>query len=511
MIFDNYLDGKLEYLPYEIKHITNKYVYCSLDDEIAWFSLTGDKIISTDDGFPFIYDLSNDLPEDGRNIVIVGEYDSKFNQLYSYYDLDNRTLIQGPKFIKAFPWASYVLATIDQNNSINMYKIVDNRLEKINNCFYENNFIIGHVDLIPSSVIKLNDNLYLFDVMNKDCDLNRKGYLIVKNLLTNPEVVLTQSMKVDNTKFKKFTKIDFLNGVYGYTEDGELKTIKISDNEIEAKDLSIDHIINNYNYDFDNEVEDDTLMIDDNCTSLGVLENSGFLLPAYKNNELSIINKNELVAKVEKYSLSKIHEEKKTLVSYDKDNESYDFNDMCAIDDFVYFDNDNKKHKYEKVMNPKTGKVFSSNKNIKILYTFSDGCIVVEAVYGNGKKKFVLDDEFNIVLGPVDNITIPHYKNTMIISNKEKQQLYQNYLPISYQADKIDSLIKYYVNNQGIVVKTECIFKIQNNNGKFIVDEDGDNVLEQSKEAKDLIDSLGNIDIDLVDTKVRQKKLNGGF
>ena len=135
------------------------------------------------------------------------------------------------------------------------------------------------------------------------------------------------------------------------------------------------------------------------------------------------------------------------------------------------------------------------NDNFEIKYFDYLENIHIEASYGNGEKQYLLDKLGNVILGPVDNISGP--KNDIyIITNKGKMQIYQNGVPISYQADSISWVKKHYVDKNGISVKRKDLLKFRNGNNIYIVDEDGEKIIKQTEDALELQKMLFGLEFD---------------
>ena len=484
IIFNKYLESGLDYLSYDFIEITDKYLYCSKDKEICYFDMYGNKIITTEGDFAYIDSLPSDEFEDKRNIVVVGNYDADFKIVYGYYDLDNKQMIQSPKLSKAFPWASYITSAIDSDKHLNIYKLEDNNLIKVCTCFYEKSMYESGY-LIPKRVSKLKDDIYLVDVSLYDSNHTLASYLLVQDITNNPKILLKKRgrfYEYDDNEFDDIFKSNILDDICACEKDRSMEVIKIKDGKLSISELTPKYICDNYVLD-----KNESMSI--SC----VIASSDFLLPELKNKELTAESKklpsliNDLGNISEDYKI----DEKIRSMSLSNGQLKYK-----TLDD-----------KYS-VINSKNKKIFSENDNVNIISLLENGNIIIEAKYGNGKKKYVLDKNFNIVVGPVDDIFNCYYKNTLIVTDKGVKRLYQECIPISYEADNISMLTKYCVDDKGKVSELKRIFKVENKGNKFIADTDGDKILSMSQETIDLMNEIAGISNEALEVKVKRIDYN---
>ena len=137
-----------------------------------------------------------------------------------------------------------------------------------------------------------------------------------------------------------------------------------------------------------------------------------------------------------------------------------------------------------------------------------DDNIAISIKWGNGKKEFVLGNEGNILLGPVDHITWPR-QNMMIVTNQNKMMLYMNYIPLSCQADKYEFISKYYIiknNDEYEIVNSKDIVFVQNDDNLYVIDDDGDKVIRMSQKTKDLMELLSDNDLPVLNEKKQKTR-----
>ena len=522
-LFNSYYeDNNLDFLSYKIRGVYDKYLYCSKDNEDCYFDIEGNKIISSNDGYPFLKSLTRIgyyekdkivFYSSDRHIIGYGVYDSKFNVSYGFYDLDKKKVLLEPCLEDTFPCLDNNILFGKNNNKYQLIVIDDDKVKNI----FDVDFKEHNNDLLfysPYKIYKMDDyNNYILE-FKYDHEKNERHYLIINNIYNKPKVLWSDT---DRRNYRGLYEVrfDLVTGIgdkaliavsyLDHYSDNLREFITVNSNgTISNKNLNPSNIIDSYSYLYN----DNQIASSENLLRLEEIKNSNFLLPAAKKNELVISNKYELISKVEQYSNTKLYKEKETLVKSNDDNRK--IARIVGVNDNGTLNVEFERGCSDGIIDLKNKKFFSENDNIDIACCLAGNKYLISARYGNGSKYYVIDEDFNIVLGPVDDIFGNTKDDILIIRNNNRDQLYKDYVPFTYQADEIKKLNKYYVRENGIVEKKTNVYKVRNGGTVFIIDSTGDVMLEQSKESLDLINEFSNLFYEnLIEDTPKVKRKNG--
>lgn len=488
--FLSYLFKKksLPYLNYKIEEITNRYLYCTNGNEICYFDLNGEKILSTEDSiYSFIAKPSKRrLSLCGRvwphddSIIIVGQYDNNFKQKYGYYDLVNRKEILKPQYNDLTDWID-ICGIGDGTDIITKNKIIKCGQEK------NGGYIWGYGGYEFTSTIDIGNNYYLIEC-------SRYGYcmlVLVYDLFNKPQ-------KIDSIYGYIYK---YICGKYIIIEEETAKRRYIYYENGEKKELTLSNLLNIYGNTTSNCKNNDS----EKCDWL-LNSNSAFLFLGSKESNYYLTEKDEINYYLEKQDNIK----NITDVFYNDDislpQDSAILPSWWSFN-FMEFSFANQKDSERYLINIKNNKILNIS-NFKILWIDFNGNIAMSIKWGNGTKEFVLGQDGNILLGPVDHVTFPT-KNMSIVTNQNKMMLYMNYKPLSYQADKYEMILKQYMiktNTKYEKVNCKEIILVENEDNLYVIDEDGDKLIRMSQKTKDLMSLMSDNDILPLDEEEKQKE-----
>lgn len=472
----------LSYLNYKIEKITSRYLYCTNGNEVCYFDLNGEKIISTENSiYSFIdkpfkgnyFSSYKYKPSKENNIVIVGQYDKNFNQKYGYYDLESRKEISKPMYDYLTDWID--ICGIGDGKDI----ITKNKIIKCNINELLGRYMHGEL----KNIIDIGNNYYLID----KCD----HLILLYDLLNNPKKIAWIDGCICMCIHDKYI-IKSGRG-YVYCDNGEFKELTISS----LLKICGGKNVSNYK-------------VDDKENNLLLKSNSAFLLDIYKTSlaldsdesKYSLVKKEKINYLIESENIegmnSMFYNDE---ISLHKDEEIFPCNWGPNFMEFELVNGE--KH----LITLKNNKILNSS-NFDLLWIDDDDNIAISIKWGNGKKEFVLGNDGNILLGPVDHITWPR-QNMMIVTNQNKMMLYMNYIPLSCQADKYEFISKYYIiknNDEYEIVNSKDIVFVQNEDNLYVIDDDGDKVIRMSQKTKDLMELLSDNDLPVLNEKKQKTR-----
>lgn len=481
--FLSYLFQKknLPYLNYKIEEHTSRYLYCTNENEICYFDLNGEKIISTEQ---CIYSFIN-KPSMQNSVIIVGQYDEKFKQKYGYYDLENRKEIIKPMYDNLSNWID-ICGFGDGKDIITKNKIIKCDIDAILGCFCLRDYRYSQL----KNVIDIGENYYLIEYNYR--------VILVYDLLNNPKRKACIEGCIWLNIYNKYIIRDD-QGVtnYAYFDNGEVKKLTISS----LLDICSGKCVTNYKN-------------DDNENNLLLKSNSAFLLDMHKNSLVLDSDKVKYcLAKNDKtnYLLAVQNAQNNikgiTSISYDNEISSRGEEKIFLCNwgtNFIEFELKNAE-KYVLIL--KNNKILNSS-NFTLLWIDHNGNVAISIKWGNGEKEFILGSDGNILLGPVDHITFPR-ESISIVTNQNKMMLYMNYIPLSCQADKYEFISKYYIiknNDEYEIVNSKDIVFVQNEDNLYVIDDDGDKVIRMSQKTKDLMELLSDNDLPVLNEKKQKTR-----
>lgn len=475
----------LSYLNYKIEKITSRYLYCTNGNEVCYFDLNGEKIISTENSiYSFIdkpfkgnyFSSYKYKPSKENNIVIVGQYDKNFNQKYGYYDLESRKEISKPMYDYLTDWID-ICGIGDCKDIITKNKIIKCNINEVLGRYM-------HGEL--KNIIDIGNNYYLID--------NCNNLILVYDLLNNPKRIAWIDGRICMCIHDKYIiEEKYGRRGYVYCENGEFKKLTIS---------SLLKICSGKNV--------SNCKADDKENNLLLKSNSAFLLDIYKTSfaldsdesKCSLVKKDKINYLIESQNIegmnSMFYNDE---ISLHKDEEIFPCNWGPNFMEFELVNGE--KH----LITLKNNKILNSS-NFDLLWIDDDDNIAISIKWGNGKKEFVLGNDGNILLGPVDHITWPR-QNMMIVTNQNKMMLYMNYIPLSCQADKYEFISKYYIiknNDEYEIVNSKDIVFVQNEDNLYVIDDDGDKVIRMSQKTKDLMELLSDNDLPVLNEKKQKTR-----
>lgn len=477
----------LSYLNYKIEEITGRYLYCTNGNEICYFDLSGEKIISTENSiYSFIgkptkkdsFSSYEYQPSKENNIIIVGQYDNNFNQKYGYYDLENRKEILKPRYNYLTNWID-MCGIGDNKDVITKNKIIKCDLDEI----------IGWRESYKiKNIIDVGNNNYLIDTGD--------GIVLVYDLLNKPK-------KKDFIRGYIYKHIDdkYIINYYGdesYYDNGKFKKLTISS----LLDIYSSKYITNYK----NNNKENNLLLKNNSAFLLDRDKTSLFLDG-ESSKHYLVKKDEMNYPLERQN---IQDNINIINSIFCNNEiSLHVNDCekRVLPDkwgtnFVEFKLADNGH-YSMPDNNKKYLILSGNNkilngsNLDLLWEDYDGNVAIRIKWGNGKKEFVLGKDGNILLGPVDDVFYPR-QNMSIVTNQTKMMLYMNYIPLSCQADKYEFVSKHYIlkkKNEYEEVDYKEIILVQNEEDLYVIDDDGDKAIRMSQRTKNLMSLLSDNDL----------------
>ena len=252
------------------------------------------------------------------------------------------------------------------------------------------------------------------------------------------------------------------------------------------------------------------------------IQNSNFMLPVFKENSTALMcltdkNKREII-KRELSSLANVSYTNDSKQKLKNSNELLDYNRYkYYLDNLKETSNNNyliasysKFWKSKKFLINISNKTIINNSNYTIKSIDYLGNIIIEVIFGNGKKECLLNNKGEVLINYADSIEGPA-DGVYIVTNKGEKQCYLNGVPISYNAEQINILDKYICNSNGNLIDRKKAIVFGNKGNYSIIDDDEDIVLIQSEDTLKIKHMLDDIDLLMIDEESgennKEKKL----
>ena len=495
---------------YKSIEVINNYIYAiGYNDDISYFTLDGEQIVSTDkDNYFYIGRLVANR-ENKKNIVVVGKYDDTLSKKYNYYDLDSKQEVSKQDFYEALDWMNYgaivytpELAIIRENKRIipynceGVFPIINSPIHKNKKMiarsvkeWKKNIYIVEFADFNKTEFS--NDSYYVNDEnMCEEVSYwnyeSNKVYALIKDIYKNPQQIGNYFRE-----YRMFDKKSDLLYIIPVLHNERwlfyFKTLDINGNE--------NYIIRDSSKNND-QITKITGKKNNVIGSLPV-SNSAFLLPGdikAKKQELVTL-KNDLI-NLENYNGEKVG----------KNDESFSYSwfqgiyPTILIRQIKYIDKNNtvivgvmnkdapELQQYYDVAVNKSGKPIFYDK-AKPISVDSFGNIIMSVSFGNGQRYILVNSNEEIVIGFSEEI-IPNNGLYIVFGNGKYQLYNSNGVAVTVSTDKQEWVKKYYINSCGVIHDIQEKLLITNSGYKYLVDDEGDITIKENKEYSKVLQRI---------------------
>ena len=520
--FDCLIKGKkLDYLTYNIESIVDNYVYCFKNNEITYFKINGDKIITTEDCiYPVISNLANNNQfyyerhinsgykvDKGYNshVIIVGAYDNQFKIKYGLYDLDLNKEILDAAYNGITRFDENIAIGYDNNGDTTLLlrKNSSSNVESYNmqSQFEEKRIHIKNI----CDCIKLSDDSYA--IIGSDSLHKNDTILVINNISNIPKLAY-----VFNELLINYTYMDSLKSLI-FTYDEENNYTKIVDDNGYCDYLNLRYVMEHLDGKLNNGDDISYQKLPKN------IQNSNYILPLYKEESkllmcLSDKSKSEIM-RCELSFLANVttnsdikQKLNNTKEAFDYSKYGYRLNRLSVTKDGKYLRGALDNWDNDEFLINTSNKNIIKNSNYKVKNIDSLGNIVVELEFGSGKKQCLLDCNGEVIIEFADKIEGPA-DGVYIVTNRGVKQCYLNGAPISYSAEQILLLDKHICDSKGYLVEDKKAIVFGNKGNYSIVDEEADIVLIQNDNTLKLKKMFDDIETLMLDENLNDEDEKG--
>ncbi len=468
LVLKNY--NNLDYLNEKILSIKDNFI-CTMNniESVSYYDYQGKRIINSDlDVLCYIDDKINQA-SDNRNIIVIGKLNSKLEELYGYYDLDNQCIFGKLGKYNPGPWRGYLsLENLSWDWHVKEIRVWNQKGDS----YLENphffikskkkegtvgsnidNFVFQSLHLIKDDLYyAIYEHKYAFSYGSKE--------------VTDYYRVLVQYSDGKYTKIsdpieEKFFVIHsmeplqiFVGKMFFYVDDN--------------KKLCCTDTLKN-----ENDLKHPSLEVQ--SPKFFALNDSEFLSTDYQElvkietTELAIKKQNELIASSRKNEQKKGNFVIQPVFFRDKDEIRTLENCYDGISHVESFGKDSI------YLSPTNYFAISSNFDAAIKSIDPNKRMILRVGYRTNSSRFftrniLIDMNGNILIGYSLNID---YKNGYYIVKTLDQtmQLYDvNAIPVTGACDKIYFVEKMYVNKNGNIEKKEPRLVIENLGYTYLID-----------------------------------------
>ena len=442
----------------------NDYIWVYEKGNTTYYTVSGEKIISTLDGnYSYIQagevwdTMTYNIEEYGiscsqDNIVVIGKYNKELKILYGYYDLDKRKEIVSPCSKEPLQWLGCCgivfcpnLTIVDRNGK--KYSVRDD--DKL-----------GIFHIYEGTILKIRElsNNYYIATYFQTIYSFREGeqgvkysYALMKDIFTNPQ-------KLSYTYDKMIICNSSTPSLLVCKKDGYWRRLSLDGKEYNIVGDSVKKNIKSH----------ENKKIPNNIDITPKIESSlaNYLLPEVIKNELSRLDE--------------------TLPCYDDKVDS----DNCITKIEEYNQNGvlflKQKGFPETLLVNEDGKVMFTPDSIPFMDDFGNICIHNY----EGSFETLINSDGKILIPLKKDIDFPH-NNLYIVKEEDGYTLFDiNGNQILGKFENLEWEEKFYVNGYGVVSRTEDKLKLTQNGYVTIADDEKEFFVKKNEELEETLKKL---------------------